>query len=571
MNTMFALLRTYPGRSALMLTALIVAGAAEGLSLTALLPLLSVATGEPVKGGINDIVLEVLRQLGIEPSVGAILVFIVCGIAIKSLLVLVANSQVGYTVARIATDFRVALIDALLASQWQYFVKQRTGALANSVATEAYRAATGFEYGARVISLLLQVSVYTIVALMVSWPATLAALAIGAIFVLALHSLLRIARRAGLKQTQLNRELLSYLTDVLGSVKPLKAMARDHAAEAILKRQTGDLEHATRREVMSRETLRALQEPILATLAALGLYFALSMWGLGLSEVMVLVFILVRLLGLVNKTQRQYQRVVTQESAYWALRKTVEQALAAGETANGMKTPTIDDSIRLEDVGFAYGEHRVFDSLDLEIPARSLVVLTAPSGAGKSTLLDLLCGLLKPQHGSIRVDGVSLAEIDLSAWRKFIGYVPQETVLLHDSILNNVTIGEPELTEQDAVRALKQTGVWDFIERLPNGLNTVVGERGGQISGGQRQRIAIARALTHRPKVLILDEPTSALDRETERLICVTLRQLAEHLTVIAASHQASLIEAADRVISLEDGKAVLVTTKHHDKTEAAT
>ena len=179
MNTMFALLRTYPGRSALMLTALIVAGAAEGLSLTALLPLLSVATGEPVKGGINDIVLEVLRQLGIEPSVGAILVFIVCGIAIKSLLVLVANSQVGYTVARIATDFRVALSDALLASQWQYFVKQRTGALANSVATEAYRAATGFEYGARVISLLLQVSVYTIVALMVSWPATLAALAIG--------------------------------------------------------------------------------------------------------------------------------------------------------------------------------------------------------------------------------------------------------------------------------------------------------------------------------------------------------------------------------------------------------
>ena len=407
MNTMFALLRTYPGRSALMLTALIVAGAAEGLSLTALLPLLSVATGEPVKGGINDIVLEVLRQLGIEPSVGAILVFIVCGIAIKSLLVLVANSQVGYTVARIATDFRVALIDALLASQWQYFVKQRTGALANSVATEAYRAATGFEYGARVISLLLQVSVYTIVALMVSWPATLAALAIGAIFVVALHSLLRIARRAGLKQTQLNRELLSYLTDVLGSVKPLKAMARDHAAEAMLKQQTGDLERATRREVMSRETLRALQEPILATLAALGLYFALSMWGLGLSEVMVLVFILVRLLGLVNKTQRQYQRVVTQESAYWALRKTVEQALAAGETANGTKTPTIDDSIRLEDIGFAYGEHRVFDSLDLEIPARSLVVLTAPSGAGKSTLLDLLCGLLKPQHGSIPLRGIS--------------------------------------------------------------------------------------------------------------------------------------------------------------------
>ena len=565
MRTMFELLRTYPARSAIMLLALIVAGVAEGFSLTALLPLLSIAAGETVEGPLNEFVLDALARVHIAPTLGAILMVIVGGIALKSMLVLIANSQVGYTVARIATDFRIALIDALLASEWQYFLKLRAGALANSVATEAYRAAAGFEHGTRVISLGLQLVVYTGVALLVSWQATLVSLAFGGLFIVALNSLLRMARRAGLRQTQLMRELLAYLTDVLGSVKPLKAMARDHAADAILKRQTGELEHATRREIMSSETLRALQEPILAMLAAVGLYFALSVWGLKLSEVMVLVFLLVRLLGLANKIQRQYQRVLVQESAYWALRQTAEQARAAGETNSGTRTPVLEHAINLRGVGFAYGEHAIFDDLGLEIPAPGLTVIAAPSGSGKSTLLDLLCGLLKPRSGTILIDDVALDEIDLRAWRRLIGYVPQETVLLHDTILNNVVIGEPDLTVADATRALKQAGVWDFIARMPHGVDTVVGERGGQVSGGQRQRIAIARALVHRPQILILDEPTSALDPESERLICATLTQLASELTVIAASHQRVLLDAADHVIALNGGKASVTPREARD------
>jgi len=139
-----------------------------------------------------------------------------------------------------------------------------------------------------------------------------------------------------------------------------------------------------------------------------------------------------------------------------------------------------------------------------------------------------------------------------------IGYVPQETVLLHDSVRNNVTLGDPELTEADAVAALTAAGIWDLVRDLPEGLDTVVGERGGKLSGGQRQRVAIARALVHRPRLLILDEATSALDPETEAAICRTLENLRGELTIVAISHQSPLVDVADRVYRIGEGTASL-------------
>ncbi len=172
----------------------------------------------------------------------------------------------------------------------------------------------------------------------------------------------------------------------------------------------------------------------------------------------------------------------------------------------------------------------------------------------------MLCGLAEPKSGEILIDGVPLHNIDLRQWRHLIGYVSQDTVLLHDTILNNTLVGAPTLTTEDAERALKQAGAWDFISSFPEGIQTVVGERGGMLSGGQRQRIAIARALAHQPLLLLLDEPTSALDPQSEQLICETLKKLAEDYTIVAVSHQPAVINAADRVFILSNGQADLLT-----------
>lgn len=556
MHTLYTYCMLFPRRTAYVLIALLAAGIAEGLSLTALLPLLSIAVGDTANSDIGRRIVEVLQSVGITPTIGVMLLIIVGGMIIKSLILLVANRQVGYTVAHVATALRLEFIDALLASRWQYYLRQPMGSLANSVATEAYRAAQGFEHSVTVIALAVQVVVYGTVAMFVSWEATLTSIVVGVVMLQTLHQLIRATRKAGTRQTQLLRHLLTYLSDVLGSVKSLKAMARDNVAEAILRDQTRQLEKATRREIIAREALMALQEPILATLMAIGLYLALAVWGLSLPSVMVMVFLLTRLLSLLNKTQRKYQNLMAQESAYWALRTAVDEARAAAERTTGTRQPTLQKGIVLHHVDFDYGAKPIFQDLNLEIPVKSFTTIAGPSGVGKSTMMDLLCGLADAKSGEILVDGVPLSEINLRVWRRMIGYVAQENVLLHDTILNNILVGAPDLGEADAERALRQAGAWDFVTALPEGLDTVVGERGGLLSGGQRQRIAIARALAHQPVFLLLDEPTSALDPESEKLVCETLQKLAKDLTVVAISHQPALINAADNIYTLSKGKA---------------
>jgi ATP-binding cassette subfamily C protein len=560
MRTLITYIMVFPKRSVFVLIALLLAGVAEALSLTALLPLLSIAVGESIDSGMGKFVIEILQRIGIEPALEIILLFIVGGMFIKGIILLLTNQKVGYTVAHVATALRLSLIEALLASRWQYYLRQPVGALANSVATEAYRAANGFEHSVNVLALAIQVMVYSIVALFISWQATLASLMIGMILFVALHRLVRATRRAGTKQTQLLRHLLTYLSDILGSVKSLKAMARDNVADAILHEQTQQLEKATRKEVMNRAALLALQEPILAALTASGLYLALVIWHLSLPEVMVMVFLLTRILGLLNKTQRRYQQLTAQESAYWALRNAAEEAHAQAERTTGTLIPSLEQGLCLRHVTFFYEQKPVFKDLNIDVPVKSFTVVIGSSGVGKSTLLDLLCGLAEPQSGEILIDGVALHHIELRKWRHMIGYVSQDTVLLHDTILNNIIVGESGIHIDDAERALKQAGAWDFVSTFPDGIHTIVGERGGLLSGGQRQRIAIARALAHQPKLLLLDEPTSALDPESERVICETLQKLAQEFTIIAVSHQPAVINAAGRVFILSDGKAELLS-----------
>ncbi|WP_434136118.1 ABC transporter ATP-binding protein [Pseudomonas luteola] len=566
MRILFAYGRAYPVRTFLMLISLLLAGIAEGVGLTTLLPLLSIALGDQAHSDLANKVIHVLGLVGLEPTLVTMLVVIVVGLTLSSTLVLLGNRQVGYAVAHVATDLRIDLIRALLGSRWEYYLRQPAGALANAVATEAYRASTGYEHAANMLALVIQAVVYAVIAFIVSWKATLVSLILGGFLLMALQRLVKTSRRAGKSQTSLMRELLAHLTDTLGSVKPLKAMARYDIADSLLRHQAAELNKAMEREVMSREALRALQEPMLAILAAAGLYAALVVWKLPLSSVMVLIFLVVRVLGLLHKAQQRYHRMAAQESAYWALQDSINAALADAEPNGGTRTPSLKSAIVFEQVSFHYGSKPILSEVDLTIPVGTFTSLIGPSGSGKTTILDLICALLAAQSGRVLIDSVPIEELDKRQWRRLIGYVPQETLLLHDTVLANVTLGDPELTAADAERALKQAGAWEFVEKLTGGMNAVVGERGGRLSGGQRQRIVIARALAHNPRLLILDEATSALDPESEAAISHTLKALIPGITIIAVSHRPALIDVADQVYRLFEGRLTQIKSNELDE-----
>ena len=222
------------------------------------------------------------------------------------------------------------------------------------------------------------------------------------------------------------------------------------------------------------------------------------------------------------------------------------------------KPPRFDSAISLRDVNYSYGRETVLDRVSMVLPAGKFITIVGSSGAGKTTVADLIIGLLRPQRGDVWIDDAPMRDIDVKAWRRMIGYVPQETLLFHDTIRANITLGDPGVSSDRVECALRRAEAWDFVAALPEGMDSVVGERGARLSGGQRQRIAIARALICEPALLIFDEATTALDPATEAGIIGTVRQLTDKLTVLSISHQPAMKQAADVVYRLNNGRVSL-------------
>ena len=424
-------------------------------------------------------------------------------------------------------------------------------------ATEAHRASTAFAFGAKMASMLIEAMVYTVLAALVSWKATLIALGGGVFIVVILRQLVHKNRKAGAKQTVHMQSLIAQMTDVLISIKPLKAMARERQSDEVLTGTTRRLNRALQKQVLSKAALGSFQEPLTIVFLVLCLYIALTYWNLSLTAIIAMVFFIGKTLKQIEKIQKEYVNLVEYDSAYWSLLEKIQGAQAARETFTGTLQPSFSREIRMEDVSFAYGDRVVLDRVSLTLPAGSFSALLGPSGSGKSTLTDLLTGLLRPQKGDIWIDAAPLSRIDIGSWRAMIGYVPQENLLMHDTVLRNVTLGEDAIGEADVEAALRAADAWDFVQGLPQGIHSVVGERGSMISGGQRQRIAIARALLMNPRILIMDDSTSSVDAETEYKIQAALEELMKGRTTFVIAQRISTVRSADKILLMDQGKLV--------------
>ncbi|GAB2998781.1 ABC transporter ATP-binding protein [Saccharothrix stipae] len=235
----------------------------------------------------------------------------------------------------------------------------------------------------------------------------------------------------------------------------------------------------------------------------------------------------------------------------------VLQAPDLEHNAGKAQVDVVRGGVRFEGVGFAYpeAERNSVDDFSLDVRPGETIALVGASGAGKSTVVNLVIGFLRPTRGRILLDGVDMESLDLRSYRRFLSVVPQESILFEGTIRDNVTYGLDDVPEDVVRRALADANALEFIDRLPTGLDTVVGERGARLSGGQKQRLAIARALIRDPRVLVLDEATSALDGKSEALVQQALARLVHGRTVFVVAHRLSTIRNADRIVVMDDGR----------------
>jgi len=549
-----------PWRMVAMLACLLLAGLAEGVGFITLLPVLGIATGEGLSrdSALGAWLGDLFETLGFVPPLWLLLSVVVGGVLTKAGLTLLAVRNVGYAAADFATELRLALIQKLMAARWQHFVSQATGRITNAIGVEAGQAAAGYSSLANLLATGIQVGVFSLLALLASWQVTVMGLLAGFLMIFLLQRLVGMARQAGRAQGRVMSALVGRLADGLQLIKPLKAMGQEDTLHPLLEAEARDINAAQRRLTFSMAGLSAFQEPVFTVFLAVGVYVALTHTAYALADLLFMAILFQRIVVRTGGLQVQYQKMTSFESAYWSIRNAIDRAADAAEPLyGGAAPPALVEGLRLEHVSFGYDGVPVLRDVTIAVPARQLTAIIGPSGAGKTTLVDLLIGLLVPDAGEITIDGLPLREIDARAWRKSIGYVPQDLMLLHDTIAGNVTLGDASVSRADVEAALRAAGAWDFVQSLREGLDTVVGERGARLSGGQRQRIAIARALARRPRLLILDEPTTALDPETERAICVSLHDLTREITILAISHQTAIVDAADVVYRILGGKVV--------------
>lgn len=547
----------------------LVAGLAEGVGILMLLPLLETLDGNTTPtakefDGISRILADLIASLDFQNPTVVILLFITLAFLIKGAITFGALGFSAYLRGQLLLELKAQMFEAYSRMSYSYYTSRDTGHFINLINDQINRSLGAFNSLAWLGSLAINALVYLALAFAVAWRFGLMALVVGLVLLVLFRSLndyvLSISRKTAIE----NGQLAKLLIQTLHAFKYLKATGQidrlNRGVIASIGRLTG---YQVRTGIASGFT-SAVREPVVVLFIMIIVLAQLVFLNQPLAPILVSILLFYRGLNAVLGIQGSWQATMEQIGSMELVHEEFATQGQHQEPDGPHVLGPFSQGIRLHDVQFSYcpQQGHVIKGVNLDIPVRTSVALVGESGAGKSTLVDLLALLLKPDQGQVLIDGIPVYDIQLASWRKQIGYVSQETVIFDDTIANNICLWAGD-AEQDTLLdrrirdAARQAHISHFIETLPDGYQTLVGDRGVRLSGGQRQRLFIARELFRKPNLLILDEATSALDSESERAIQKSIDELKGQITVIIIAHRLSTIRNVDLVYVFDKGRLV--------------
>ena len=530
------------------------------LLLVPLLQLVGIDTGQGALGRIAEALGRAFAVAGLTPTLAIVLVIYVVVQTIQALTQYWHSTVNAALQQDVVAGLRGRIYRAMARAQWVFVSRHRSSDFTFALTDEIGRVGVATYYAVDVTMTFVVSLVYLALALRVSPGMTAVVAACAVALGVVMRGRIRRARRSGEVRSAATSRLYAAITEHLGSLKTARsygALARHEASFVHLSGELRSIELGTAGDYAQVRLSLAIG---LAVILAAVVYVGYGVFAVSTAQLLVLLFLFARLMPRVTTMYERAQAFATVLPAFAALDALEGACTAAAEPVVSREEPiAFSREIRFDKVTFEYHEGGVaaLTGVDCAIAAGQTTAIVGPSGAGKSTLVDLLMGLVTPREGRVLVDDVPLAPAHLVAWRGQIGYVAQETFLFHDTVRANLMWAQPDASEADVWRALRQAAADEFVAALPRGLDTVVGDRGVLLSGGERQRLSLARALVRCPRLLILDEATNAVDSENEVRIQRAVDALQHALTIVVITHRLSTIRHADVIHVLEGGRLV--------------
>ena len=533
----------------------------EGIGLILLVPLLQLVGLDVQYGPLNQIeqlIFSVFGFFGIKPTLISVLTLFVLVTGLNAFInrlqsIRIADIEYGYV-----SYLRNELYSAITRSKWLFFSKKRSSDFTHALTNEIDRIGLGTYQLLYLITNIAVIIVYFLFAIKISLEITVLTVLAG-IFMLVL--LKRKTSLAQLKGEKISQEVKNFYSEVLqhlDGMKTVKSYRMESTNIEEFNKLNDNLKKSYVDTITNYSDVSFIFNLSSAVILSILVFILIDVLAIPTAALLILIFLFIRMVPKFSTIQQNYQYFINMLPSFVNVMEIQEACEKEYEIELKQDEIKMHNEIRLENISFSYGENDfTINNLSLTVPAGKTTAIIGPSGAGKSTIADMVMGLITPTDGRITMDNKTLSPENMLNWRSQIGYVAQDPFLFHDTIRANLLVARPNANENDIKDALQMAAAEEFISKLPQGLETVVGDRGVRLSGGEKQRLTLARALLSSPNLLILDEATSNLDSENEKLIQDSIEKLHGKMTILVIAHRLSALKRADNIYLIENGKLI--------------